>query len=430
MKNLDCRYGTVCLPSSADDIIGRFISYYGEWAWLESVFVSSIIQPGARILDLGAFIGTFTMGLAQQADLSFACLVEANPQSSTLLEANLKTNLSVPYRRIEALVAGRESLLTSGRADPSNMGGTSYLPDAEGETPVAPPPTVVTLDELVAEFGPFDLVKMDVEGMELDILRGSPSALTSEAVFWIECNEAPAVFSLAELLLTSGRPVWYFAWSAHNPNNYAGQVEPIFPYAYEAGLLVGVHNVALPEALKDAACILLRIESLVDLQRAMWRTPRWGEREWLDLPKEQLVGVLSHRSQGLAEDTFLISPPERLDVAVDLPDGPAVADSKTKRRVRRLEAALAEGAERHAKTVSTLALTIDDLRNTLVQMRELLAEGGRREAEAAGRESETAAEVRALQDRIIEIQVQNEARIAELKKKHGKLRALRKRIGL
>src|SRR5262245_55126055 len=84
----ESRYGPIAIPEAEHDIIGQFITRYGEWAWDEVGFVASVLRDGARVLDAGAFVGTFGLGLAQRRQLDFLCLVEANSTITPFLRQN------------------------------------------------------------------------------------------------------------------------------------------------------------------------------------------------------------------------------------------------------------------------------------------------------------------------------------------------------
>ncbi len=299
-------YGEIELPQSEGDLISRFLKNYGEWAALETAFVASVLKPGSRVLDVGGFIGTFSLGLRRHLDLSYVCAVEANRDTFPLLERNLKRLLRCKFDALSGLVAPAESTALIGRTSVDNAGATSFAPGAKGDIEVASPDQRFTLSSLITEKGPFDLVKLDIEGMELDVLTTTPLVMEDDApALWVECNESSASIEVARYLLQSGRPLWYFAFPSHNPNNHNGEAQPIYPHAYEAGLLLGPASPSLSAELTEADCILRPVFSIVDLQAAMWRTPRWGEAEWGEASRAELMGMLTHLTVGGHEQDFL-----------------------------------------------------------------------------------------------------------------------------
>ena len=86
---IDTRYGRLSIPGG-DDVVSQFLVRCGEWGWDEVGFVASTLPERARVLDIGAYLGTFGLGLSARKQLGFLCLVEANPRILPLLRANIQ----------------------------------------------------------------------------------------------------------------------------------------------------------------------------------------------------------------------------------------------------------------------------------------------------------------------------------------------------
>ncbi|RWA52696.1 hypothetical protein AU476_16385 [Cupriavidus sp. UYMSc13B] len=84
MQEIATRYGVLDTFDS-DDLICRCLAKYGEWAQYEVQFVADNIAPGCRIADVGAFLGTFGLGLGRLAKPDGLCFVEANAATAALL---------------------------------------------------------------------------------------------------------------------------------------------------------------------------------------------------------------------------------------------------------------------------------------------------------------------------------------------------------
>lgn len=303
LQTLDTRYGPMSVPSGDADLITNFLRRDGEWAFLEASFIASLLPAKARVLDIGGYLGTFTLGLDRAADLDFACVAEGNPSVVSHLAKNLASNLRCRFEVVGAVVVDPMTAVGAGAGDPNNHGSMSFVAGATGTSELAK----ITFESLLKRHDAFDLIKADVEGMEEQLLASRPSLLRADrTLVWAECNEAPAAVSLAALLLETGRPLHYFAWPSHNPANHRGNTEPIFPFAYEAGLLLGAETPTLAASLVDAGCLLHRVRTIADIRQCLWRTPRWAPREWLHLQTAEITGMAGHLLLGLKYDSFLI----------------------------------------------------------------------------------------------------------------------------
>ena len=297
----------MCIPGRDPDLIEGFLRRYGEWGWDEACFVASVLPEGARVLDIGAYLGTFGMGVALLRRLGALCAVEANPAVMPCLAANLRL-APCPATAIEAMVAAPGALPRDGAAPADNASAASFVPGAAGD-PVAAPARSVTLEQLRAEHGPFDLIKLDAEGMEAEILRSGATVLAGgDTALWVECNEDPRALELCALLLGWGLQVHLFAAPVHNPDNFGPDPAPSHPWSYEAGLLAAPRRAPrLDPDLRRHHCVLRGIGSVAELEEALWRIPRWGMADWpLDDPAA-LAALAGRTIRNQARDGFLRS---------------------------------------------------------------------------------------------------------------------------
>lgn len=127
----------------------------------------SAVGPGAHVVDVGANTGNHTIFFAGPMKAASVLPFEPLPAAADALRAGVARNglANVDLSRLGIGVAdgeGRATLVFSGRG---GLGATSLEPDPEGEISVA------TLDSMVS--GRVDLLKIDVEGMEMTVLAGS-----------------------------------------------------------------------------------------------------------------------------------------------------------------------------------------------------------------------------------------------------------------
>lgn len=307
LQDIDTRYGAFRIPTAEDDLIGRFLAHYGEWAWDEVSFVASIVPENARILDIGACFGTFGLGISLLRKISHVCFVDANPAVIPFLTHNVASNARIPHTIKENLIGRAGMKVAAAHGDPGNIGATSFTPDASVQTSQPTVPAIKELSDLWQEEGPFDLIKIDAEGMELSILDSHARLLSQgQVTLWLECNEDAQSLALCERLLSWGLEVFYFAFPSHNPENFRHAATPIFPFAFEAGLLAAPRfQPVLDEKLRAHNCILRTISSVADLREALWETPRWGMPEWEGKDVPAVAARAGHYMRGEDFETFL-----------------------------------------------------------------------------------------------------------------------------
>lgn len=168
--------------------ISRELAVYGVHESNSTAEVKRIITPSMRILEVGANIGYYALletRLAGPTGHLYA--MEPSPFNFALLERNLKLNGLHNYDLYQTAAGatpGTAKFLLSGR---SNLSTFIEREDLTGEeVDVA----VTTLDIFLKDTQ-VDFIRMDVEGYELEILKGAAIALAQPQkpkVFFIEVH--------------------------------------------------------------------------------------------------------------------------------------------------------------------------------------------------------------------------------------------------
>jgi FkbM family methyltransferase len=166
------RYGFL-ISGRTSDRIQRWIYLFGVWEPNLSTWMSSYLRPGDVVVDVGANIGYFTC-LASQAVGGEGHVVafEPVPAILTALRANIDrngiSNVDVlPY--IAADESGEAPMFQAGE---HNLGRSS-TDASEGFEPVGSVKMVKAADVIdPALWSRIRVIKIDVEGDELRVLRG------------------------------------------------------------------------------------------------------------------------------------------------------------------------------------------------------------------------------------------------------------------
>jgi FkbM family methyltransferase len=166
-----------------------------------SRYVRDLLRPGDVAFDVGSHLGYFGILMATSVGPTgkVVCF-EPDPGLHDALEGNVARNRSaipaevVVARLAAGATAGKTSFEAGGH---STRGRLSRSGDVEVE--------VITLDDAVDRFGRPRFVKVDVEGHELDVLRGGPELVRSkEASFGIEIHSDELGRSCRALLEEAG----------------------------------------------------------------------------------------------------------------------------------------------------------------------------------------------------------------------------------
>lgn len=174
----------MAIPDCQTDLIqGRILWHrdFFESGILSDLHERGILSKGQIIWDLGANIGNHTVFFALIAGAKRVLSVEPLPHCFAVLDRNRTLNgLEGRVQPIQALAGcatGHGKLIEFNAA---NIGASRFREDPDGEV------QVVALDEVAAHLPP-DFVKIDVEGMQMDVLRGADHMIsTHRPSVWIE----------------------------------------------------------------------------------------------------------------------------------------------------------------------------------------------------------------------------------------------------
>jgi FkbM family methyltransferase len=172
------------MPIEVDprDVVGSYILCCGVWEEETADFLLSWLRPGMTFVDAGAHVGQYSLLASGRVGPAGRVIAfEPHPVLRPVLRRNIRragcTNVTV-----SSLALGR----TSGRADlvlhPSaNFGASSLRPDDAVAHLRRAPVKVAALDNYLDRAGvaQVDLLKMDVEGAELDVIEGASHTLAA-----------------------------------------------------------------------------------------------------------------------------------------------------------------------------------------------------------------------------------------------------------
>lgn len=224
-RSKSCRFGTM-LYNVNDQYVGRSLDLFGEYSWGESDFFRQIVRRGDVVVDVGANIGAHTLQFAQlTAPTGRVYAFEPQRLAFQVLCANMALN-SVTNAYCFQQAAGRElgwvSVPFMDPIRPANFGGLSLVAASRGDRV---PVTTVDALELTA----CRLIKVDVEGMELDVLRGALETIRrTRPILYVENDREARSDDLLRFIAALDYDLFWHRPPLYNPQNFAGNAENVF----------------------------------------------------------------------------------------------------------------------------------------------------------------------------------------------------------
>lgn len=219
------RHGTL-LYNPRDRYVGRSVEMYGEYSQEEAALFNSLLKPGAIALDVGAHIGPHTLVLADRVGPEGAVLAfEPQRVLFQMLCANLALNNRTNVYPYHAAVGAREDTIFVPQLDytvENNFAGMALGGYQQGEKV-----RLLTIDGL--ELQRCDFMKVDVEGMELEVLKGAQKTIARfRPALYVENDREEKAAALVRYIRSLDYDLYWHRPPLFNPHNYAGNPKNVF----------------------------------------------------------------------------------------------------------------------------------------------------------------------------------------------------------
>lgn len=168
-------------PVDRGTLIGWSVHFFGTYEAEIRRQIHALLRPGAVAIDVGANVGWHTLLMAAMVTPTGRVYAfEPNPtireRLAAALRANSLTHVDVDPRALSHY-EGRSSFVAP--AAGSVWDGTGHLLGDPSDTAVCVECTTLDAFAKAQGFQRLDLIKIDVEGWELSVLRGGREALES-----------------------------------------------------------------------------------------------------------------------------------------------------------------------------------------------------------------------------------------------------------
>jgi FkbM family methyltransferase len=233
-KLIDCRYGRL-IYYYYDVFIGSSLELYGEWAQLEIDFICKFLSSGDTVVDVGSFIGTHALSFAGAVGITGKVYAfEPNKFSYYCLSGNIVINNMFTIDAYNIALAVNEGSLEFPCIDigaimvPANFGGYRSEKNYDGK-------------RIKMECNNLDnfnlqnckLIKVDAEGMNLDVLKGSKKTISKYKPFIAVEIEDEDTDLLYDFIRNFDYKIYNFDTDLFNPDNYFKNKKNLFSKLYE-----------------------------------------------------------------------------------------------------------------------------------------------------------------------------------------------------
>ncbi len=241
-----------------DRFIGGALARYGEFSEGEQDLFRQMVRAGDTVVEVGANIGAHTVPLARLVGPTGRVLAfEPQRVVFQMLCANLALNGLVQVQATHAALGAAPGELHVPPVDytgAGNFGGIALA--AEGGDPVP----VTTLDAL--GLPALRLLKVDVEGMEAEVLQGGRDTIArTRPLLYVENDREEKSPALIRLVLGMGYRLFWHLPRMFNPQNWRGVAENGF------GPIISINMVGVPAEQP----VRTDMREITD-ERSDWRT--------------------------------------------------------------------------------------------------------------------------------------------------------------
>ena len=243
-----------CLYNIHDIYVGQSIHNYGEFSQSEVALFSQICKPNDTVIEVGANIGTHTQVFSKLVgDGGFVYAFEPQRIVFQTLCANMALNSITNVFAIHSALGKKNGFVHIPSIDytkPYNYGGISVDNFESGEKV-----RLEKLDDYRDDIRRLALLKIDVEGMEEDVLKGAKQLILKYMPYmYIENDRIEKSYALLKYIDSLGYRMYWHLPKLYNPENFAHNQTNIF------GNIVSVNVLCIPKASTIEVREMLKVE--------------------------------------------------------------------------------------------------------------------------------------------------------------------------
>ena len=225
-KLIKARHGTL-LYNKNDIYIGKSIEKYGEFSYLEAKIFEQICKAGDVVIEVGANIGAHTLYLSKLVGNGYVFAFEPQRLVFQNLCANLALNSISNVFAYQEAVSNENGTIIIPECDftkNNNFGGINIENTKNGTTV-----NRQKLDNFLNKIDRLKLLKIDVEGMEILVIKGAKELIDKfRPIIYVENDRQEHSKELIELLWSLDYKMYWHLPKLYNKSNFFCQEENIF----------------------------------------------------------------------------------------------------------------------------------------------------------------------------------------------------------
>jgi FkbM family methyltransferase len=251
LRGKGCKHG-LFVYNPNDTFIGRSLEAYGEWSEFEIDMLKNFIKDGDTVIDVGANIGTHTVAFSRLVGkhgkvFSF----EAQPRLEAILAANIKLNelgnVFWDNKAVSFHVPGVPLHIEELPSDDTECNFGNFKVFTDPEKMNGPKIEITTIDSFADDGDAFGIsptvIKIDVEGMEADVIRGAVGTIERcKPVIYLDHGE-DARPEIAAALEEIGYVAYWHMGPFFNPMNAFKNQTNIWPAQH----MLAANLIAIPQ---------------------------------------------------------------------------------------------------------------------------------------------------------------------------------------
>ena len=235
-----------------DHYVGRALELYGEYSEAEMMLFEMFTSLGGDVIEVGANIGSHTVPLSKAIKGAMIHAFEPQPVVFQNLCANISINCcenALVWPFAVGSAPGRLVVPNVNYSNHGNFGAVSLMQEGDGFEV-----SVITLDNYAKNLESICLLKIDVEGMEREVLLGAQETINRcRPVIYVENDRVDKSKALIETCWDMKYRLYWHTPMLYNQENYFNNRDNIY-YNTAAFNMLGIPEEANIE-IKDGVLV-------------------------------------------------------------------------------------------------------------------------------------------------------------------------------